>query len=64
MKLNSFHINSIVNDNNITLKKEYDTNKKKGYSKEININQTLKEFYDKIKKHKLEGIVVLMRQSR
>ena len=29
------------------------------YRKEININQKLKEFYDKIKKHKLEDIICI-----
>ena len=61
IELSRFHINRIVNDNNITLKiTRIRHEPEKRFGKEININQKLKEFYDEIKKHKFNidlGIV-------
>ena len=64
IELSRYHINRIVNDNNITLKiTRIRHEPEKIFGKEININKKLKEFYDEIKKHKLEDIIyVLMRQ--
>lgn len=60
IELSKFHINKIVNDNNITLKiTRIRHEPKKRFGKEININQKLKEFYDEIKKHKLEDIICI-----
>jgi len=60
IKLSRFHINRIVNDNNITLKiTRIRHEPEKRFGKEININQNLKEFYDEIKKHKLEDIICI-----
>lgn len=38
-------------------------NLKKRFGKKININQKLKEFYDEIKKHKLEDIICIAETS-
>jgi transposase len=47
IELSRFHINRIVNDNNITLKiTRIRHEPEKRFGKEININQKLKEFYD------------------
>ena len=52
VELSWFHINRVVNDNNITLKiTRIRHEPEKRFGKEININQKLKEFYDEIKKH-------------
>jgi thymidylate kinase len=60
IELSRFHINRIVNDNNITLKMTRIRHEpEKRFGKEININQKLKEFYDEIKKHKLEDIICI-----
>jgi len=60
IELSRFHINRIVNDNNITLKiTRIRHEPEKRFGKEININQNLKEFYDEIKKHKLEDIICI-----
>ncbi len=60
IELSRFHINRIVNDNNITLKiTRIRHEPEKRFGKEININQKLKEFYDEIKKHKLEDIICI-----
>ena len=60
IELSRFHINRIINDNNITLKITRIRHEPgKRFGKEININQKLKEFYDEIKKHKLEDIICI-----
>ena len=50
IELSRFHINRIISDNNITLKITRIRQESLRFSKEININQKLKEFYDEIKK--------------
>jgi len=46
IELSRFHINRIVNDNNITLKiTRIRHEPEKRFGKDININQKLKEFY-------------------
>jgi len=60
IELSRFHINRVVNDQNITLKiTRIRHEPQTRFGKEININQKLKEFYDKIKKHKLEDIICI-----
>ena len=60
IELSRFHINRIVNDNNITLKiTKIRHEPEKRFGKEININDKLKEFYQEIKKHKLEDIICI-----
>jgi len=60
IKLSRFHINRVVNEQNITLKMtriRHEPNKR--FGKEININQKLKEFYNEIKRHKIEDIICI-----
>ena len=60
IELSRFHINRIITDNNITLKiTRIRHEPEKRFGKEININQKLKEFYNEIKKHKLEDIICI-----
>jgi len=60
IELSRFHINRIITDNNITLKiTRIRHEPEKRFGKDININQKLKEFYDEIKKHKLEDIICI-----
>ena len=58
IELSRFHINRIVNDNNITLKITRIRHEPvKRFGKDIEINSKLSEFYEEIKKHKLEDII-------
>ena len=53
-------MNRIVNDNNITLKItriRHEPNKR--FGKDIDINKKIKEFYDEVKKCKLEDIICI-----
>ena len=53
-------MNRIVNDNNITLKItriRHEPNKR--FGKDIDINKKIKEFYDEVKKHKIEDIICI-----
>lgn len=60
IELSRFHVNRVVNDNNITLKMTRIRHEpEKRFGKEININQKLKEFYDEVKKYKLEDIICI-----
>jgi hypothetical protein len=60
IELSRFHINRIINDNNITLKITRIRHEPvKRFGKDIDINEKLKEFYDEIKKHKLEDIICI-----
>ena len=60
VELSRFHINRVVNDQNITLKiTRIRHEPQTRFGKEININQKLKEFYDEIKKHKLNDIICI-----
>jgi transposase-like protein len=60
LSLSRFHLNRVINDNNITLKltriRHEPTHR---WGKEININDKLDEFYEEIKKHKLEDIICI-----
>ena len=60
LTLSCFHLNRIVNDNNITLKItriRHEPNKR--FCKDIDINKKIKEFYDKVKKYKMEDIICI-----
>ena len=58
--LSRFHINRIINDNNITLKITRIRHEPvKRFGKDININKKLDEFYDEIKQYKLEDIICI-----
>ena len=60
LTLSRFHLNRIVNDNNITLKItriRHEPNKR--FGKDIDINKKIKEFYDEVKKHKIEDIICI-----
>ena len=60
LSLSRFHLNRVVNDNNITLKltriRHEPTHR---WGKEININEKLREFYDEIQKYKIEDIICI-----
>jgi hypothetical protein len=58
--LNKSHINRIIHDNNITLKLtriRHEPNKR--FGKDIDINKGIKEFYDEVKKYKIEDIICI-----
>lgn len=58
--LSRFHINRIINDNNITLKATRIRHEPvKRWGKDVNINDNLKIFYNEIKKYKLEDIICI-----
>jgi hypothetical protein len=60
IEISRFHINRIINDNNITLKLtriRHEPNLR--FGKEIDINKKVKEFYDEVKKYKLEDIICI-----
>jgi transposase len=60
IEISRFHINRIVNDNNITLKiTRIRHEPTKRFGKDVDINEKLKEFYDEIRKHKLEDIICI-----
>ena len=50
----------VINDNNITLKLtriRHEPNKR--FGKDININSKIKEFYEEVKKYKIEDIICI-----
>ena len=58
--LNKSHISRIIHDNNITLKMtriRHEPVKRVG--KDIDINKSIKEFYDEVKKYKIEDIICI-----
>ena len=58
--LSTRHLSRVVKDNNITLKItriRHEPNKR--FGKDIDINSKIKEFYEKIKKYKLENIICI-----
>jgi len=58
--LNKSHIHRIINDNNITLKLTRIRHKPvKRFGKDIDINNNLKEFYEEVKKYKIEDIICI-----
>jgi len=60
LSLSRFHLNRVVNDNNITLKltriRHEPTHR---WGKEININEKLKDFYDEVQKYKIEDVICI-----
>ena len=60
LSLSRFHLNRVINDNNITLKltrlRHEPTHR---WGKEVNINQKLKEFYEEVQKYKIEDIICI-----
>ena len=60
VSLSRFHINRIINDNNITLKITRIRHEPvKRFGKDIDINKKLDEFYEEIKEYKLEDIICI-----
>ena len=60
LSLSRFHINRIINDNNITLKiTRIRHDPVKRFGKDIDINKKLDEFYEEIKQYKLEDIICI-----
>lgn len=60
IKLSRYHINRIVDDNNISLKQTRVRHvPDKRFGKDININDKLKEFYDEVNKHRIEDIICI-----
>lgn len=60
VELSRFHINRVINDNNITLKiTRIRHEPTKRFGKEVNITQKLQEFYEEIKNYKLEDIICI-----
>jgi transposase len=60
ISISRYHINRIINDNNKTLKITRIRHEPiKRFGKDININEKIKEFYDEIKKYKLEDIICI-----
>ena len=58
--LNKSHIHRIIHDNNITLKLtriRHEPNKR--FGKDIDINKGIKDFYDEVKKYKIEDIICI-----
>ena len=59
LDLNKSHISRIIHDNNITLKMTRIRHEPvKRFGKDIDINKSIKEFYDEIKKYKIEDLFV------
>ena len=59
VELNKSHISRIIHDNNITLKMTRIRHEPvKRFGKDIDINKSIKEFYDEIKKYKIEDLFV------
>ena len=58
--LNKSHISRIIHDNNITLKMTRIRHEPtKRFGKDIYINKNIKEFYDEVKKYKIEDIICI-----
>jgi len=58
--LNKSHISRIIHDNNITLKMTRIRHEPvKRFGKDIDINKSIKEFYDEVKKYKIEDIICI-----
>jgi len=58
--LSTTHIFRVINDNNITLKLTRIRHEPvKRFGKDININSKIKEFYDEVKKYKIEDIICI-----
>ena len=60
LDLNKSHISRIIHDNNITLKMTRIRHEPvKRFGKDIYINKNIKEFYDEVKKYKIEDIICI-----
>jgi transposase len=60
LDLNKSHISRIIHDNNITLKITRIRHEPvKRFGKDIDINKSIKEFYDEVKKYKIEDIICI-----
>jgi len=60
LDLNKSHISRIIHDNNISLKMTRIRHEPvKRFGKDIDINKSIKEFYDEVKKYKLEDIICI-----
>jgi len=60
LNLNKSHISRIIHDNNITLKMTRIRHEPvKRFGKDIDINKSIKEFYDEVKKYKIEDIICI-----
>jgi len=64
LDLNKSHISRIIHDNNITLKMTRIRHEPvKRFGKDIDINKSIKEFYDEVKKYKIEDIICIDKTS-
>jgi transposase len=60
VNLNKSHINRIIHDNNITLKLTRIRHEPiKRFGKDIDINNSIKEFYDEVKKYNINDIICI-----
>ena len=60
LDLNKSHISRIIHNNNITLKMTRIRHEPvKRFGKDIDINKNIKEFYDEVKKYKIEDIICI-----
>jgi transposase len=60
LDLNKSHISRIIHDNNITLKMTRIRHEPvKRFGKDIDINKSIKEFYDEVKKYNIEDIICI-----
>jgi transposase len=60
LDLNKSHISRIIHNNNITLKITRIRHEPvKRFGKDIDINKSIKEFYDEVKKYKIEDIICI-----
>ena len=60
VNLSTTQIFRVINDNNITLKLTRIRHEPvKRFGKDININSKIKEFYDEVKKYKIEDIICI-----
>ena len=58
LELHKSHLHRIINDNNITLKLTRIRHEPiKRFGKDININDKIKDFYEEVKKYKIEDII-------
>lgn len=60
VELNKSHISRIIHDNNITLKMTRIRHEPvKRFGKDIDITKSIKEFYDEVKKYKIDDIICI-----
>ena len=64
LDLNKSHTSRIIHDNNITLKMTRIRHEPvKRFGKDIDINKSIKDFYDEVKKYKIEDIICIHETS-